>query len=205
MTTLLVIDALLLAGLVFFKSRPVVRWCCVYILISPLPITFIQQRGGTALYLPLFGWALLIGTLLGTAIQTASPSLVWPHRRISAPAVRIYLVAALSFGWVYETARQWGDFPAAYIQSQEQTWATMLALKASTFRPKSGSRVLFLRDPFTDWRMVFIAQLVWNDHSVFITTAHMMPSPPTPAEIATYDTLLKFENGSLELASAAGP
>jgi len=202
--TLLGVDALLLAALVFFKRSPAIRWSCLYILIAPLPITFIQQRGGTELYIPLFGWALLTGTILGKTIQAACPSVVWPRWRISAAAVRVIVVAILASGWIYEKGQEWGDLPAAYIRAQEQTWMTMSALKEFPFRPKPGSSVLFVHDPFSDWRMAFIAELVWDDHSVIIQLGQRMPNAPTPAEIAKYDALLTFEDGRPVLVSKEG-
>lgn len=156
------------------------------------------------MYLPLFGWALLISTAGSRAIQIICPRLEWTRLRISAKAVQFAVVVVAAAGLGRATLRESTRMGEAYIQDQEQTWKALSALKAFPFRPKPGSSVLFIRDPFiNDWKTTFIAELIWNDHSVIIQLGQMMPKTPTPAELAHYDALLTFQDGRPELVSAA--
>jgi hypothetical protein len=59
--------------------------------------------------------------------------------------------------------------------------------------------VLFLDEPFKEFRMAFIAQLVWNDHSVYIDLATTHPEALAPANIAEFDSLLTVESGQVKL------
>jgi len=160
----LVISGILLLVLVVLKKSPAVRWCCFYILTVTLPISFIRQRGGSALYLPLFGWALLAGIVLVKLVDILSSALRWPRLKIPAASVRPALLIFLAYGIVSMTLYSWKGKGTGQILSQEPTWSVMSQLRSFPFRPRPGSSVLFLDDPFTDWRMYFIAQLVWDDH-----------------------------------------
>jgi hypothetical protein len=198
----LVISGILLLVLVVLKKSPAVRWCCFYILTVTLPISFIRQRGGSALYLPLFGWALLAGIVLVKLVDILSSALRWPRFKIPAASVRPALLIFLAYGIVSMTLYSWKGKGTGQILSQEPTWSVMSQLRSFPFRPRPGSSVLFLDDPFTDWRMYFIAQLVWDDHSVNIQIARRLPSSPTQAEISQYNALLAFKDGQPILVAA---
>jgi hypothetical protein len=197
--TMIAIDVLLLALLLFLKKSPAVRWCCFYVLTAALPITFIPERGGVELYLPLFGWALLLSIVFVKLIERFSPTLVWTSFQVPPPATAAVLVFVLAFGYVWETVQVWRGQPDAHLRDQIQTWSILSQLENLPFRPERGSRVLFLDDPFKgSYRMAFIAQLVWDDHSLLIDQVSQDPDL-TPAEIARFDSLLTVESGQVRL------
>jgi hypothetical protein len=65
--------------LVWRRNRPVLRFCWFYILLTPLPIEFLEARDRACLYVCLAGWAVLAATLFtdclpgATRILTAEP------------------------------------------------------------------------------------------------------------------------------------
>ncbi len=196
--TIIAIDVLLLALLLFLKKSPAVRWCCFYVLTAALPITFIPERGGAELYLALFGWALLLSIVFVKLIERLSPTLVWTRFQMPPPATAAALVIVLAYGYVSETVQVWRGQPDAHLRDQIQTWSILSQLENLPFRPEHGSRVLFLDEPFKDYRMAFIAQLVWDDHSLLIDQASQDPDL-TPAQIAQFDSLLTVEDGQVKL------
>jgi len=198
MKTLAAVDGALV--ILFFAARrsPAIRWSCIYVFISTLPVAFIGQRSGTALYLPLFGWALLLSSLSWLVMTKISR----PFARRAlyrGEAIKLVLLGVTAIGVIYVTTRDWDYWGRAYILDQESTWTSMSALEASPFRPRPGTTVLFIRDPYDDWRMFFIAELVWNDHSVEIKLAHTLPRPPSSRELSAYGSLLAFEGGELRV------
>ena len=72
-------------------------FCLLLVLISPLPLAFIQQRGQNNLFIPLTGWAILVGTLSWTLIRTITPANLLGGR--PARVVRIVLVTLLIALW----------------------------------------------------------------------------------------------------------
>jgi len=202
-TILVAIDVVLLTLLLFFKKSPAVRWCCFYILTALLPITFIPQRGGAQLYLGLFGWALLLAIAFVKLFETLSPALVWSRFKIPPVAISVVLVMVLTYFYVSLTVDTWRQSTAHNLEDQAETWSVLSQLRDLPFRPKPGSRVLFLDEPFKEFRMAFIAQLVWNDHSVYIDLATTHPEALAPANIAEFDSLLTVESGQVKLVRSS--
>lgn len=198
--TTIAIDVLLLMLLLFLKKNPAVRWCCFYVLTAALPVTFIPERGGSELYLALFGWALLFSIVFVKLVESLSPTLVWSRFQMPPSAITAALAFVLAYGYVSETVQMWRDQTSPSLHGQLQTWSILSQLKDLPFRPPHGSRVLFLDDPFKgSYRMEFIAELVWNDHSVVVDLASMHPIRPTPAQIARFDSLLTVESGQVKV------
>lgn len=187
------INAMLLLILGTCKKNPALRWSCFYVLTAALPVAFIRERGGTALYLPWFGWCLLLSIVAVGLIEKVAPAFTWSRFQVPAPAVQAGLVAILAYAHVSETLYWWDGQPIGHLTGQQQTWSVISRMQALPFRPKPHSSVLFLSDPFDDWRTVFISQLVWDDHSVEIIFAHRLPSKLTQAEMDRFGSILTFE------------
>ena len=187
---LLAIDLALL--LLFSHRSAAVRWGAFFVLTATLPISFIVTRGGSSLLLPLFGWAFLIPTLVAS---------IWtPSWKYSKWAARIS-VAALLLVYLHRTIWYWKDQPQVFFKGQEKTWGVITQLKELHFKPKPGSRVIVVNDPWIDgWDMTFISELAWDDPTVAITMSRRLPSPPGPEELAKYDSVLEFgADGKLTL------
>jgi Dolichyl-phosphate-mannose-protein mannosyltransferase len=181
-TGLLALDIALL--LLFSNRLPAVRWATFYVLTATLPISFIVTRGGSSLLVPLFGWAFLVPTLVAS---------IWtPSWKYSRWAIRLSL-ALLCLYCVETTYGYWKPQPPVFFKNYEKTWRVITQMKNLHFQPKPGSRVIIFNDPWPhDWDMTFIAELTWDDPSVQITLANRLPVPPSPEELAKYDSVLEF-------------
>ena len=189
-TSLVAVDIALL--LLFSHRWAPIRWGAFYVLTATLPISFIVTRGGSSLLVPLFGWALLIPTLIAS---------IWtPSWKYSKWAIHISLAVLLAV-YLHRTTSYWRDKPEVFFKEQEKTWRVITQLKALHFQPKPGSKVIVVNDPWIDrWDMTFISELAWDDPSVQITMSRRLPAPPGPAELAKYDSVLEFgANGNLRM------
>ncbi len=55
---------LLLGYVAWRRPAPPLRFCQIFVVLSPLPIVFLSGRIWSCLYIPLAGWAMLFGSLL---------------------------------------------------------------------------------------------------------------------------------------------
>jgi hypothetical protein len=133
---------------------------------------------------PLFGWALLLPTLIAS-VWTPS----WKHSKWAA---RISL-ALFCLLFIERTDTVWRVKPPLYARSQAKTWNVITQVENLHFQPRAGSKVIIVNDPWEhDWEMAFIAELAWNDPSVEITLSRWLPAPPGPEDLAKFDSVLEF-------------
>jgi hypothetical protein len=170
--------------LLLWHEKPAVRWSAFYTLTATLPISFIPTRGGSSMLIPFFGWALLLPTLIAS---------VWtPSWKYSKWATRLSL-ALFCLVFVERTQRYWKPHPPVIARAQTQTWNIIAQLRNLHFQPKTGSKIIIVNDPWEkDWDMLFISELAWDDPTLDITLSRKMPSPPGPAELASFDSVLEF-------------
>lgn len=164
-------------------SRPL-RWCWWLIVTATLPISFIPIRGGGSLYVPLLGWALLAAVLAGM---------------VRPPQARAALSAVVALAIAAGTIPRWRGESLVLLASQRLTSETIRQVQALHVNPAPKSRVLFIDDPFEDWDMLFIAQLVWRDPTIDVTLSRKLPERPGPEELQSFDYVLAFRDGELRM------
>ena len=76
-----------------------------------------------------------------------------------------------------------------------ETWDLIVQLRASDFRPRPGSLLVFSEDPFTTLDMYFLGRLWVHDRSVTVRTSGQRPLEP--AELAKADHIFAFRNRRL--------
>src|SRR5690349_23028546 len=54
---------LLVTWLAWRRPRPILRFCWFWMVLTPLPIEFLEGRGGATLYIPLMGWAVFVAVV----------------------------------------------------------------------------------------------------------------------------------------------
>lgn len=187
--------ALLLLGLLRFRDP---RWMFlwIWIMAAPLPMAFLQLRGGPQLYLVLPGWSLAAALVCRSLLRR----LAWVWKALGVP-----LKAAMAAGllgcaaayaqqtWIYDRFLHDG-----YRDNGKFTLEIIEQLKALQVRPKPGSRIVFLTDPFPGlYDMQTIASLVWNDHSLHIELQHQIQF--SQAELDKQDYLFDFDQGRLRI------
>jgi len=180
----------LVTWLAWRRPRPILRFCWFWILLTPLPIEFLDGRSQATLYIPLFGWAVFASVILIDAVDAIAAWL--PAQRRAAAAA---LLCAVLVVWAVANRRLQRYLPTALAQMGEQTWAVMQQMETLHPRVEPHSRVVFLNDPFEDWDMAFIADLWFRDRTVNVRLNRK--TPLSPAELAGANHVFEFENGRL--------
>ena len=163
----------------------VLFFCCLFFLLTPLPIIFIAFRGSLyLLYIPMIGLTLFAATVIVRLRELASGS----------PALTFATVFLVLF-WVHDRHRPIGNEVPAFRNTFNQ-------LSALHLQPKPRARILMLEDPFDidEWAPLFIGRILYNDKDLVVDRIKMMNPKPSAAEIQAYDYVLAYESGELRLA-----
>lgn len=181
--------ALWIALLVFAARRlnrdPRWMFWWVWVMITPLPIAFLPDRGGAMLYIPVAGWAMLTAMGLRAFAHPAA-------RRVATPV----LLGIFAVLYAYMTWSRDGDVVAATLASGTKLTRLVSQLNGLGFRPAAGSHIVFLNEPFPDsYTTEFAAYLFWNDHSLDIILQSQVRFPQEV--IAARDYIFDFEDDRL--------
>jgi hypothetical protein len=197
---------LLLAYLAWRRPRPALRFCWVFLMITPLPLALLEGRGAACLYIPLAGWAIFGAIVLTDLASSAARFLASEpgfRRAGSAPLYAAILCASI-FYWAKENDYQRRNFVRPALADVGRQSAMVLEqMRALNPRVKSGSHVAFRNDPFRDWDMLFIAELWFRDHSLQF---HILNKTPLPPEELAKMTVFDFQDGRiLQLTGGGSP
>lgn len=153
------------------------RWLflLLWVLITPLPIVFIPNRGGATLYIVSAGWAMLAAFAARAFLRLLGrqPFAALPPRAVMTAG----LTTCIAGYWV-ET--KWNDdrLVPYYLKNGEDTQQTIAALASLGVKPSSRSSVVFLNHPFPEYYdTLFIAALTWRDPSIEIWLQKRNPAP----------------------------
>lgn len=180
------------------RPRPVLRFCCVFLMVTPLPVEFLTGRGEATLYLPLAGWAVFFSVIFVGAARAISEFLAGEplFGRFDRRTRFAGLIAAGICLWV------WGNYnvkqSSARISMARAGRVTEEVIQQfRTLHPyvKPGSQVVFLDDPFEEFDMAFIAELWFRDRSLSIRLHRK--TPLSPQELAKADYLFTYTDGKL--------
>ncbi|HLK63380.1 MAG TPA: hypothetical protein VKU19_08070 [Bryobacteraceae bacterium] len=187
-----------LTYLAFRRRRPILRFCWFYLVLSPIPIEFVLGRHGPYLYTMLAGWAVFVSVVLVDLIAPAAEFLSNEplFRRIGRTGVTAMLVLLCGFLWARENHRLKELLLRPEMDNlSPESWDAIQQLQALHPRIRPGSQVVFLDDPFHNFDMAFIAELIFKDRSV--TVRLNQATPLSPEQIAAADSIFTFENGKL--------
>jgi hypothetical protein len=184
------------AVLIYVASRLKRRhfWLAVwFVILTPLPITFIPGRGGAQLYIPLLGWAIVLATLfLGLCEVVAREPL---FRRLPAQLTRGALVVlGVALFW-HEIAHQNGKVIPELDRRDLLTESIIQQLREIQPRVPPHSKVVFLNNVFRDYDVFFIAALTYRDPTVRIWLLDKTPLPEK--EVQAMDYIFRFDNQKL--------
>jgi hypothetical protein len=189
----LALAAALLSVYCWRSRRPPLQWSWFFVAIVTLPISFIPTRGGASLYLPLLALSLFVSELALDVFDNLA-NLRRPPRQVwTIASVALVLVAWWAIAW--PLSRTWSYRANLILAPQAPTWDAIRQLRDLHVVPKPGSRILFVDDPFDDYNMLFIAQLVWNDHSLYIQLSRKMPAP----DADSFDEVFVFDGPILRV------
>jgi len=154
-----------------------------------LPVIFtVVPRAGGSLYLPLLAVALWMATAATILLDR------WPIRQWAAAALAGLLI-------VPGTVHYWNERAEWLLRDQQLTWTVLTQIRDLPARPKPGSRVLFEENPFRDWDTWFIANLLWNDHTLDIKLLNHLDKPEDPQH---FEWVLTFEGDRLRVIQRPG-
>jgi hypothetical protein len=187
--TIAPMELLILWALVFiyaFTRRDrALQLIAFWVVIVPLPLAFIVPiRGDASLYLLLFGWAIIFAKIVFDLI-----TLIWrlsvflgksflrgatigdAPSKASARGFQIAATLLVAFALAAFTLRENRRLPMPWSTVGAKTSYVIQAFRSLGLRPIQGSRILLLlkENLFQNkWNVLFIASLVWNDHSLRI-------------------------------------
>ena len=183
------------------RGRPLLRFCWVWVLVTPLPIEFIIGRDQACLYVCMAGWAVMAGILFADLVTFAAPKLVAIDsqcRSLGETRTRALLAAAgmlvYALGsWSYKQTVVDPSKPALGLQ----TFEVLAELRAMNPSVPSGATEVFLDDPWRNagYDMEFIAELRPRDRKTRVLLNRA--NPMAPEEIAKADAVFTWRDGKL--------
>lgn len=179
-------------------NRPVLWFCWVFVAVTPLPIEFLEGRGGACLYVPLLGWAIFAAVVFREIVKVLSRVLVGDPvlRHLGAQSICAILIATGMFLWAAENRRLKESYVRPSMSALgEPTWEVIQQLDGLHPAVLPHSRIVFLNDPFEGWDMAFIAQLWFRDRSLDIKLDRK--TPLTREELDRADHVFTFADGRL--------
>jgi hypothetical protein len=182
--------AALLLVLAWRMRRKHFRFACLFVLIAPLPITFLPGRGGGCLYVPLAGWAMIVMTLFLAlcGLIVKAPLL----HRAPAAVTTVLVLLGVALLWRETALRN----PRKAMEGQGAlTWALIQDFHTIQPRVRPRSRVIVLDDYFPGWDVAFIAELTFHDRTVKVFL--QKKTPLSPAEIDKMDYIFTVRDGRL--------
>src|SRR5436190_11364406 len=201
----------------FLRRDRTLRLMAFWIVIVPLPLAFIVPiRGDASLYLLLFGWAMILAKAAFDLITVISKFLVpvgnrvlgWAGGGIGKNAsikvspwyfrIIATVLVACAFAACTQRENQRLQLPFSKVESKPpHVIETFQSLGLS---PRHGSRILLLLKEtlfHNKWNVLFIATLVWNDHSLRIWIEDL--SELTPQQQASVDYVISVSEFDAEI------
>jgi len=175
------------------------RLMAIWVIIVPLPLAFIVPiRGGGCLYLLLFGWAMIFAQAACDVIELISRTFMFP-RKTAARGLRIALVSvlAVSFALFQDWESRRLRIVPNFLGVGQKVSHVIAAFDSLDLRPAPNSTVLLKpNEPLfqNKWHSLFIASLIWNDHSLQIWLEGQTKITPEQRSKADYIiSLTEFE------------
>lgn len=180
------------------RPSPVLRFACLFLLLTPLPIEFLTHRSGSQLYIPIIGWSLFVSVVLvGLADGAAEFLSGMPvGRHLRRTYVSATLIAIAVIFWVRQNVHyKWEFVDPITLNIAPQTWKAIQQLREIGPRVPSNSTVVFLDDPFPTFDMAFIAELWFRDRTVSVRLRRH--TPLSPSEIQSAACIFDYRDGNL--------
>jgi hypothetical protein len=185
---------IVITALAWLRRKRVLRFCWLFMILSPLPIEFLKDRFQGALYIPMAGWVVFAAVILVDAVHGISALIVRkPQSRLAVGSCMITLALIV---WFRDVKFRKDNFinPAGWDQG---VLVRRVISQMRTLKPhiRRHGRLVILQDPFVDWDMAFISQLYFADPDLDIHLQRLNPLPA--AELPTADLILDFRDGKL--------
>jgi hypothetical protein len=179
-------------------ARPILRFSWAILLFTPLPIAFLPAKSQACLYIPMLGLALFAAVIAADLAAAFAGILAREavFRRVRQPLLAGGLIALGIFFWGRENLHLQRVAVRPRMAALGATTSEVIGnFRALHPQVRSGSHVVFLHDPFTDWDMLFIADLWFRDRSVTVHLQRLVPLPPS--ELASAGAVFDYRDGKL--------
>jgi len=183
-----------------WRSAPLLPFLFVFVLVTPLPIEFLQGRAQATLFIPAVGAAVFVAVVFVELVELLGLRLAG-EIGIRGRAARIVPVVALAaaFYWWFTWNR---EVDRLYVRPAMDelggvTYSLIQQFDAMHPEVRPHGTIVFLDDPFDGWDMQFITQLWFRDPSLKILLQRK--TPLTPRDIAQADRVFNAAGGKLVL------
>jgi len=179
-------------------ARNSLRFCWVFLALTPLPIEFLPGKSQGCLYIPMLGLAVFAAVVFADLAAALAGALSREplFRRLGRTALTAGLIAAGIFYWGRENRYRQRQFvQPAMAALGAQTWQVIQQFRALDPHVGPHSHVVFLNDPFTEWDMLFIADLWFRDRSVTVRLQRL--TPVSAQALAAADAVFDYREGKL--------
>jgi hypothetical protein len=174
------------------RDQPILRWCWIVIVLTPVPVEFLEGRRAAVLAIPLAGWALFAAVLVTQAAYALSDFLGGePGFRIIGRQFRVTLILAYVL-FLWSAQNQWAKDLRSRQQTGDLTTHIIDQFRQLNPRLRPHSASVFLNDPFEGWDMYFIAQLWFRDR-----TLEFRLQSKTPEPLNRFDYVFDYRDGKL--------
>ena len=180
------------------EARPALRFCWLFMVLTPLPIEFLPGKSQACLYVPMVGLAIFAAAIFVDLSRALAGVLAGEplFRRLGPGLLASALIAAGVFYWGRENRRRKQVFVRPVMAALgQQTWEVIQQFRALDPHVRPHSHVVFLNDPFEAWDMLFIADLWFRDRTVTVHLQRLTPMPPEG--LAHADSLFDYREGKL--------
>jgi len=181
------------------RRRPVLPFLFWFLILVPLPIEFLIGKSEACLVLLMVGGAIFVAVLFADAVEAFAHFLAREFRlpAVGRPLVVALMVSSAVFLWVREQRSLRLSIGGAPMTSLGfESWDLIQQMRASSFRPRPGSSVAILEDPFVDrLDMYRIGRLWLRDRTVNLHVAGQ--GPLSPEALAKMDYVFTIENRKL--------
>jgi len=191
----------MLALAIVLRSR-VLMFGWFWLVLTTLPVAFINHYAGFFEYLPAVGWALYAATLL---VMTRRTLMRWlPQSRTLLRACQFTLFVGVAAFLAPLHARESRKTLQIFMSAQppSREIAQDLARLQPTLR--HGARLLFVDDPFpTDsYFLLFVTRLYYRDMTIQADRTRLKAA--SPSEYSHYDVIFGFQGRRLVRLSTSG-
>jgi hypothetical protein len=176
------------------RRDPLLRWCWVVMVLTPIPVEFLQGRRAAVLAIPLAGWAIFTAVLIAKAASALAAILDDEpgFRRLGRDSRLAAILGLVLFLWAAQN--QWfaGGIRSSLDGPGAATMRAVEEFRQLNLHPRPHTAVAILNDPFEGWDMYFIAELSFRDRTLDVRLQSKTPEP-----LDRFDYVLDYKGGKL--------
>ena len=184
----------------FWRRDRLLQLMAFWVVITPLPLAFIPARGGAMLYIVLFGWAMIIARMLSDLIGLIARVAGLAGPRTAMLPTFATAAVAVAFAVFTHWENQRFERTRRLLSSGQKSLHVIQAFRSLNLHPSPGSSILLkpeTRFYQNGYYPLFVASLVWNDHSLKIYVHGQ--NQLTEQEIAKMDYIISFSEFQAKL------